>query len=74
MPRWLLAKDQYSMEARLAIGKLRGLTDDNDVQVSGYRRTTNLPYPPPPPQFHLFWSPPLLPVVVADFGRARLNA
>ncbi|CAN0196330.1 unnamed protein product [Ectocarpus sp. 6 AP-2014] len=32
-PRWLLAKDQYSMEARLAIGKLRGLTDDNDIQI-----------------------------------------
>ncbi|CAM9311708.1 unnamed protein product [Ectocarpus sp. 12 AP-2014] len=32
-PRWLLAKDEYSMEARLAIGKLRGLTDDNDIQI-----------------------------------------
>ena len=32
-PRWLLAKDEYSMEARLAISKLRGLTNDEDVQV-----------------------------------------
>eukprot|EP00752_Nemacystus_decipiens_P004333 g3958.t1 len=32
-PRWLLAKDEYSMEARLAISKLRGITNDEEVQI-----------------------------------------
>lgn len=31
--RWLLARDGYSLEARVAIKKLRGFSDDEDVQV-----------------------------------------
>lgn len=31
--RWLLARDEYSMEARVAIKKLRGFRNDEDVQV-----------------------------------------
>lgn len=31
--RWLLARDEFSLEARVAIKKLRGFGDDEDVQV-----------------------------------------
>ena len=41
--RWLLARDEYSVEARVAIKKLRGFSNDEDVQVGkwgdgGYRK------------------------------------
>ncbi|CAN0392030.1 unnamed protein product, partial [Laminaria digitata] len=31
--RWLLARDEYSMQARVAIMKLRGFTNDQEVQI-----------------------------------------
>lgn len=47
--RWLLAKDEYSLEARLALGKLRGITHDDDIQVSFLNiRSPHYPVAPPP--------------------------